>query len=157
MWLGLILFGILADKRGRRIVYLLSMLCVLVFGLISAFCQTYYGLLIARLLVGVGVGGASAVAVLRAIRSAPGSNLGPYELRGPPPPPPRCAVVPPTFPGAGVSFTMYSEFLPTEKRGMCVMLFLTTALHRMGRCSPMLMPGSHGAVTVAEDPRAAAT
>ena len=57
MWIGLTCFGILADKKGRRIVYLLSMLCILVFGLLSAFCRTYPALLVMRLLVGVGVGG----------------------------------------------------------------------------------------------------
>ena len=58
MWIGLTCFGVLADKKGRRIVYLLSMLCILVFGLGSAFCGSFEALLVMRLLVGVGVGGA---------------------------------------------------------------------------------------------------
>jgi MFS family permease len=57
MWIGLTCFGVLADKKGRRIVYLLSMLTILVFGVLSAFCREYASLLVMRLLVGVGVGG----------------------------------------------------------------------------------------------------
>jgi len=61
MWIGLTCFGVLADKRGRRVVYVLSMATILLFGLLSSFTTTYAGLVVTRLIVGIGVGGKQAL------------------------------------------------------------------------------------------------
>lgn len=75
MWFGLVFFGMLADRRGRRLVYVVSLLLVLAFGVGSSFSPTFGVLVLLRALVGFGVG------------------------------------------GSGVAFTMFSEFLPSAKRG----------------------------------------
>ena len=107
MWIGLTCFGVLADKRGRRIVYVLSMATILLFGLLSSLSTTYAGLVVTRLIVGIGVGGVHA-AVMRREQWSPCELTGAYRIGGS-----RCGPA-----GAGVAFTMFSEFLPIDKRGM---------------------------------------
>merc|ERR1711934_1282796 len=57
MFFGSYLCGILADKYGRRIVFLGSALVVSVFGFFSAMSAFYEMLLFGQFMVGVGIGG----------------------------------------------------------------------------------------------------
>ena len=75
MWLGLTGFGMLADVKGRRTSYLVSMVIVLVFGLASSFSPSYAVLVFFRMIVGIGVGGAGVAITLF-------SEFLPAEQRG---------------------------------------------------------------------------
>jgi putative MFS transporter len=59
MMLGAFIFGILADKYGRRRVILTSAILNTVFGILTALAPNYYFILIARILVGFALAGAS--------------------------------------------------------------------------------------------------
>ena len=77
MWFGLLFFGYLADRSGRRIVYISSLSCVFVFGLLSAFSPSFWTLVVTRLLVGFGVGG-SGVAFAMFSEFLPAAKRGEY-------------------------------------------------------------------------------
>ncbi|CAF3519814.1 unnamed protein product [Rotaria socialis] len=59
MMCGAFLFGILADKYGRRRVIFLSAILNTIFGLLTAFAPNYYWMLLARTLVGFALSGAA--------------------------------------------------------------------------------------------------
>jgi MFS family permease len=56
---GAFIFGIIADKYGRRRVIVTSAILNTVFGIFTAFAPSYYWILIARILVGFALSGAS--------------------------------------------------------------------------------------------------
>ena len=57
--LGSVLFGILADKYGRRRIIIISAVLNTSFGMITALAQSYYWILAARMLVGFALSGAA--------------------------------------------------------------------------------------------------
>lgn len=57
MLVGAGFWSIFADKRGRRNAFVLSLACVFVGGVASAFSQSFAGLCLFRMVVGFGVGG----------------------------------------------------------------------------------------------------
>ncbi|CAF0881322.1 unnamed protein product [Rotaria sordida] len=59
MMCGAFLFGILADKYGRRRVILISAILNTCFGILTGFAQNYYWILLARTLVGFALSGAA--------------------------------------------------------------------------------------------------
>lgn len=56
---GALLFGILADKYGRRRVILISAVLNTIFGMLTGFAPNYYWILLARTLVGFALSGAA--------------------------------------------------------------------------------------------------
>ena len=56
---GAFLFGIIADKYGRRRVILTSAILNTLFGILTAFAPSYVWILIARTLVGFALSGAA--------------------------------------------------------------------------------------------------
>ena len=59
MMIGAFIFGILADRYGRRRVIFASAVLNTVFGIATALATNYYWILIARILVGFALSGAS--------------------------------------------------------------------------------------------------
>lgn len=59
MMIGAFLFGIIADKYGRRRVIITSAVLNTIFGMLTAFAPSYYGVLIARTAVGFALSGAA--------------------------------------------------------------------------------------------------
>ena len=59
MMVGAFLFGIIADKYGRRRVILASAVLNTLFGVLTAFAPSYSWVLIARILVGFALAGAA--------------------------------------------------------------------------------------------------
>lgn len=80
MGVGSFFWGRVQDQYGRRRGYLACVVWTLVFGVATAFAGSYGTLLLCRLMVGFGVG------------------------------------------GAHVAVTLFSEFLPSDKRAMCILL-----------------------------------
>ncbi|RHY87471.1 hypothetical protein DYB37_009811 [Aphanomyces astaci] len=70
---GALFWGFFADKYGRRLGFLLSALCIAVFGIWSAFVPTVWWLMACRAMVGFGVSGN------RSLYSVPSTVL--YTLR----------------------------------------------------------------------------
>ena len=54
---GTLVLGPMGDRIGRRPVFLVSAIIITVFGMATAFCNTFTGLVIVRFFVGFGVGG----------------------------------------------------------------------------------------------------
>ncbi len=59
MMFGSFLFGIIADKYGRRRVIMASAILNTLFGMFTAFAPTFYWILLARTLVGFALSGAA--------------------------------------------------------------------------------------------------
>ena len=59
MMFGAFLFGIIADKYGRRRVIVTSAILNTLFGVFTAFAPSYYWILLARTLVGFALSGAA--------------------------------------------------------------------------------------------------
>lgn len=59
MMIGAFLFGIIADKYGRRRVILTSAVLNTLFGMLTALAPSYYWILLARALVGFALSGAA--------------------------------------------------------------------------------------------------
>lgn len=59
MMIGAFIFGIIADKYGRRRVIVVSSILNMVFGILTALAPSYYWILLARILVGFALSGAS--------------------------------------------------------------------------------------------------
>eukprot|EP00904_Undaria_pinnatifida_P002351 jgi/Undpi1/12116/HiC_scaffold_48.g14089.m1 len=57
MLLGAVFWSVYADKCGRRNAFILSLACIFIAGLASAFAPSFYMLLFFRAIVGFGVGG----------------------------------------------------------------------------------------------------
>ncbi len=71
---GGLLFGILADRRGRRVALAGAIATFSVFTLLSAFVPNPLWLLIARVLAGIGIGGESGVAFALINEAYPGRS-----------------------------------------------------------------------------------
>mmetsp|Transcript_18620 Transcript_18620/g.30870 ORF Transcript_18620/g.30870 Transcript_18620/m.30870 type:complete len:498 (+) Transcript_18620:74-1567(+) len=56
-FLGTLVLGPLGDRIGRRPVFLLAAVIITIFGVATAFCNTFGALVVVRMLVGFGVGG----------------------------------------------------------------------------------------------------
>ncbi len=69
--IGPYLFGVLADRLGRRHAIIVSMLIIGVFGLLSGLCGSLNSLVAARFIAGIGMSGALAVAVASSNEFAP--------------------------------------------------------------------------------------
>lgn len=69
--IGPYLFGMLADRRGRRHAVIISVLVIGVFGLLSGVCTSLSSLVAARFIAGIGMSGALAVAVATINEFAP--------------------------------------------------------------------------------------
>ncbi|CAF0982668.1 unnamed protein product [Rotaria sordida] len=59
MMIGAFIFGIIADKYGRRRVIIISAVLNTLFGIFTAMAQNYYSILVARILVGFALSGAA--------------------------------------------------------------------------------------------------
>ena len=59
MMFGALLFGIVADKYGRRRVIVISAVLNTIFGIGTAFAPSYHWILLARILVGFALSGAA--------------------------------------------------------------------------------------------------
>jgi len=59
MMCGAFIFGILADKYGRRRVIVTSAVLNTLFGIFTAFAPNYYWVLLARIFVGFALSGAA--------------------------------------------------------------------------------------------------
>ncbi len=59
MMCGAFIFGIIADKYGRRRVIVTSAILNTLFGVLTAVAPSYYWILLARILVGFALSGAA--------------------------------------------------------------------------------------------------
>lgn len=59
MMCGAFIFGIVADKYGRKRVIVMSAVLNTIFGIVTAIAPSYYWILGARILVGFALSGAS--------------------------------------------------------------------------------------------------
>ncbi len=57
MLIGCLVWGMIADARGRRFAFILASAMTLLFGVLSAVAPSYWSLMLARGLVGFGIGG----------------------------------------------------------------------------------------------------
>lgn len=55
--MGTLVLTPLGDKRGRKIVFAITAATIAIFGILTAFCNTYPQILMVRFMVGCGVGG----------------------------------------------------------------------------------------------------
>ena len=69
--IGPYVFGVLADRLGRRYAVIVSVLIIGVFGLLSGLCTSLPALVAARFIAGIGMSGALAVAVATINEFAP--------------------------------------------------------------------------------------
>ncbi len=74
--LGALIFGVLAERIGRRPTLILNIICFSVFELASAFAPTLTSFLICRALFGVAMGGEWGVGAALALESLPASGRG---------------------------------------------------------------------------------
>ena len=73
---GALLFGVLAERFGRRPTLMLNILCFSAFELSSAFAPTFTIFLVTRALFGVAMGGEWGVASALALETLPAENRG---------------------------------------------------------------------------------
>jgi SHS family lactate transporter-like MFS transporter len=73
---GALLFGLLAERFGRRRILILNILCFTVFELSSAFAPSFTVFLITRALFGIGMGGEWGVGAALAFESLPAEGRG---------------------------------------------------------------------------------
>ncbi|HEX5283120.1 MAG TPA: MFS transporter [Bryocella sp.] len=73
---GALLFGLLAEKIGRRPTLMLNVLTFSIFGVGSAFAPTFTGFLVMRALFGVAMGGEWGVGAALALESIPADVRG---------------------------------------------------------------------------------
>ncbi|WP_260705010.1 MFS transporter [Edaphobacter flagellatus] len=74
--LGALIFGVLAERYGRRPTLIINILCFSLFELASAFAPTLRSFLICRALFGVAMGGEWGVGAALALESLPASGRG---------------------------------------------------------------------------------
>ena len=74
--LGALIFGVLAERIGRRPTLILNIICFSVFELASAFAPTLTTFLICRALFGIAMGGEWGVGAALALESLPASGRG---------------------------------------------------------------------------------
>ena len=73
---GALLFGLLAERFGRKRVLILNIACFTVFELSSAFAPTFAVFLVTRALFGIGMGGEWGVGAALAFESLPAKGRG---------------------------------------------------------------------------------
>jgi len=73
---GALLFGLLAEKIGRRPTLMINVLCFSIFGMASAFAPTFTSFLVMRALFGVAMGGEWGVGAALALESLPAESRG---------------------------------------------------------------------------------
>jgi len=74
--LGALIFGVLAERIGRRPTLILNIICFSIFELASAFAPTLTTFLICRALFGIAMGGEWGVGAALALESLPASGRG---------------------------------------------------------------------------------
>ena len=74
MLFGGVFWPVYADKRGRRSAFILSLACIFVAGVASAFAPSFLWLMFSRTIVGFGVGGSIPVTTLLIAESLPTSQ-----------------------------------------------------------------------------------
>src|SRR5215469_14806166 len=77
--LGALIFGVLAERYGRRPTLILNIICFSVFQLASAFVPSLTTFLICRALFGIAMGGEWGVGAALALESLPASGRGVYS------------------------------------------------------------------------------
>jgi SHS family lactate transporter-like MFS transporter len=77
--LGALIFGVLAERIGRRPTLILNIICFSVFELASAFSPTLTSFLICRALFGIAMGGEWGVGAALALESLPASGRGVFS------------------------------------------------------------------------------
>lgn len=75
-FLGSIVFGRVADRVGRRAVFMIDLLSFVVFGILTAVAQNFEQLLIFRFLMGVGIGADMPTSTVLIAESAPRRHRG---------------------------------------------------------------------------------
>jgi MFS transporter, SHS family, lactate transporter len=73
---GALLFGLLAERFGRRPTLMINIICFSVFEVASAFAPTFPAFLITRALFGVAMGGEWGVGAALALETLPSENRG---------------------------------------------------------------------------------
>jgi len=73
---GALLFGLLAEKIGRKPTLMLNVLTFSIFGIGSAFAPTFTSFLVMRALFGVGMGGEWGIGAALALESLPSESRG---------------------------------------------------------------------------------
>lgn len=73
---GAPLFGRIADKVGRRFLYMFDLIFLVVFGFLSGTVNNFTELFITRLLVGIGVGGDYALSPIMISEYSPAKKRG---------------------------------------------------------------------------------
>jgi len=74
--LGALIFGVMAERYGRRPTLIINIICFSIFELASAFAPTLSSFLICRALFGVAMGGEWGVGAALALESLPASGRG---------------------------------------------------------------------------------
>ena len=73
---GALLFGLLAERFGRRPTLMLNIICFSIFEVASAFAPTFHIFLITRALFGIAMGGEWGVGAALALETLPNENRG---------------------------------------------------------------------------------
>ncbi len=76
MAIGGVTFGFMADKIGRKTMFIIDMIFFIVFAALSAFSQNIYQLIIFRMLMGIGIGADYPISSSLIAEFAPSKNRG---------------------------------------------------------------------------------
>jgi len=74
--LGAVIFGPIADRMGRRLLYIYDLIFFVVFGALSAFVTNFWQLFIVRFLLGLGIGGDYSLSPTMVAEYAPAKRRG---------------------------------------------------------------------------------
>ncbi len=74
--LGAVVFGPIADRMGRRLLYIYDLIFFVVFGALSAFAMNFWQLFILRFLLGIGIGGDYSLSPTMVAEYAPAKRRG---------------------------------------------------------------------------------
>jgi SHS family lactate transporter-like MFS transporter len=69
--IGAVIFGLMADRMGRRIPLMLNVIFYAVISVLCGFAQSYWQFIVLRMLFGIGMGGEWGVGASLALESAP--------------------------------------------------------------------------------------
>lgn len=79
--LGAIIFGPIADRMGRRLLYIYDLVFFVIFGgALSAFVTNFWELFVVRLLLGIGIGGDYSLSPTMVAEYAPARRRGGFAL-----------------------------------------------------------------------------